>query len=83
MSGPLSWVAAGSAVFLGLLIFRRPLGAVMKLAARSALGLAGLWLFDLVGGLVGVQVGVNLLSGLTVGVLGLPGFGLLLLLPCL
>lgn len=83
MSAPLSWMAAGSAVFLALLIFRRPLGAAARLAARSALGLGGIWLFNQVGALIGVEVGVNLLTGLTVGVLGLPGFGLLLLLPCL
>ena len=31
------------------------------------------------GGLIGVQVGLNLVSALVVGALGAPGFGLLLL----
>lgn len=83
MSAPLGWLAAGGAVLVGLRLFRRPLGAAARLAVRSALGLAGLWVLDLAGGAVGVQVGVNLLSALTVGLLGLPGVGLLLLLPCL
>lgn len=74
-------VALGGLVLLVLL--RRPLGALVRLAARSAAGLAGIWLFNQVGALIGVQVGFNLITGLTVGLLGLPGFGLLLLLQCL
>ena len=35
----------------------------------------------LVGGLIGVTLGVNLFNALVLGVLGAPGFGLLLMLP--
>ena len=38
-----------------------------------------MWLFNQAGALIGIQVGVNLVSALVVGVLGVPGFGLLLL----
>lgn len=62
---------------------RRPLKAAGKLALRSAAGLGGIWAFNFAGSLIGVQVGVNLFTGLTVGLLGLPGFGLLLLLQCI
>ena len=41
--------------------------------------LAGLALFSQVGRLIGVQLGVNLVNALVLGVLGLPGFGLLLM----
>ena len=69
---------------LGLaVVLRRPLGAVVRLLLRSAAGLGGIWLFNHAAALIGVRVGVNLLTGLTVGLLGLPGFGLLLLLQCL
>lgn len=77
------WTAVAMAVIALAVLLHRPLGALGKLAARSALGLGGIWLFNHVGALIGVQVGVNLLTGLTVGLLGLPGFGLLLLLQCI
>ena len=38
-----------------------------------------LWLFRGVGTLLGVNLGVNLLNGLVLGALGLPGFALLLM----
>lgn len=73
-------LTAGAA---GLFLLRRQIGAAGRLLARSAAGLLFLWLFDLIASPVGMHVGLNLLTGLTVGVLGLPGFGLLLLLQCL
>lgn len=76
------WTVLALSVVAALILLRRPLGALGRLIGRSALGLGGIWLFNHVGGLIGVQVGVNLLTGLTVGALGLPGFGLLLLLQC-
>ena len=63
MSGWL-WAAAGAAV-LALVLFRRPLGVLCRLAVRSGLGL--------------VFLGVNLLNGLVLGLLGAPGFALLLM----
>ena len=72
------WAAAGAAVLL-LALFRRPLGALCRLAVRSGLGLVFLWLFQGLGGLLGVRLGVNLLNSLILGALGAPGFALLLL----
>ena len=71
-------IAAGAAVQV-LVLFRRPLGALGRLAVRSGVGLVFLWLFQGVGALLGVQLGVNLLNGLVLGALGLPGFALLLM----
>lgn len=82
MAGTMPWVILALSVLSVLLLLRRPLGVLGRLGARSAVGLGGIWLFNHVGALIGVQVGVNLVSGLTVGLLGLPGFGLLLLLQC-
>lgn len=72
------WAAAGAAVLM-LVLFRRPLGALCRLAVRSGLGLIFLWLFQELGGLLGVRLGVNLLNSLILGALGVPGFALLLL----
>lgn len=63
-----------------LVIFRRPLKGLLKLLGRTAVGLAGLFAFSHIGGLIGVTLGVNLLNALVLGVLGVPGFGLLLML---
>lgn len=68
------------AVLAALVIFRRALSGLLKLLGRTAAGLAGLFAFSHVGGLIGVSLGVNLLNALVVGVLGVPGFGLLLML---
>ena len=76
------WLLVTVAVLAALVFFRRPLQLLLRLLARSVLGLGGLWLFNLVGGLIGVQVGLNLITALTIGLLGLPGLGLLLLLQC-
>ena len=73
------WWAAAGAVVLLLVLFRRPLGALCRLAVRSGLGLVFLWLFQGLGRLLGVQLGVNLFNSLILGALGAPGFALLLL----
>ena len=78
MTGWVWWVVAGAAVLL-LVLFRRPLEALCRLAVRSGLGLVFLWMFHGLGGLLGVQLGVNLLNSLILGALGAPGFALLLL----
>ena len=73
------WLAVGALVLAALLVLRRPLAALGRLLLRSGVGLCLLWLFNQLGGLIGVQVGLNLVSALVVGALGAPGFGLLLL----
>lgn len=77
------WLLLTTAVLAGLVLLRRPLGALLRLLIRAGLGLGGIWLFNLAGGLIGVQVGMNLFTALAVGLLGLPGLGLLLLLQCI
>ena len=64
----------------GRLLLRRPAARLLRLALRSSVGLAALALFSQVGRLIGVELGVNLINALVLGVLGAPGFGLLLML---
>ena len=73
------WLAAGGLGLALVILLRKPLAALWRLVFRSGVGLCCLWLFNQVGGLIGVHLGVNLISGLVLGVLGIPGFGLLLL----
>ena len=60
--------------------FLSPLKTLTKLLVNTALGFGGLLLLRWLGSYIGVSLGVNLLNALVVGVLGLPGLGLLLML---
>lgn len=73
------WIAAGGLVLAALILLRKPLAFLWRLLLRSGAGLCCLWLFNQAGALIGVQLGVNLFSGLILGALGAPGFGLLLM----
>lgn len=74
------WLAVALLALSVLALLHRPLGRLIRLAARSAVGLAALALFSQVGHFIGVSLGVNLVNALVLGVLGVPGFGLLLML---
>ncbi len=74
------WGALALLLLAALALFHRPLGRLLRLAVRSSVGLAALALFSQVGHLIGVDLGVNLVNALVLGVLGAPGFGLLLML---
>lgn len=62
-----------------LLLLRRVVGAVFRLIFRAGLGLGFLALWMKSGVLAGMALGVNLVNALTLGALGMPGLGLLLL----
>lgn len=51
-----------------------------RLAVRTGAGMGVLALFSGIGQAIGVHLGVNLFNGVLLGVLGAPGFGLLLML---
>ena len=51
-----------------------------RFTVRAGLGLGVLGLFSGFWESIGVSLGVNLVNGLLLGVLGAPGFGLLLML---
>lgn len=60
-------------------IFNTPLRIALKLLGNTLLGFLALWAANLTAGLTGITLGFNLLNALVIGVLGLPGFVLLLL----
>ena len=51
---------------------------VFRVAGNAALGFGALWLLGRT--VPGLHLGLNVFNALVIGVLGLPGFGLLLLL---
>ena len=75
-----AWALAGLLLCGTLFLLRWPLAQLIRLAVRSSVGLAVLALFSQVGQLFGVTLGINLVNALVLGLLGVPGFGLLLML---
>jgi len=73
-------VAIVAAVLAALRFFKLPFKLIVRLALNTGAGLAALMLLDMTKELTGIALGVNLFSALVVGILGLPGFALLLLL---
>ena len=64
-------------ILLGVLrLTKSPLKTVFRVAGNAALGFGALWLRTV----PGLHLGLNVFNALVIGVLGLPGFGLLLLL---
>ena len=76
----LSLVMVGLILLIALLALRRTVGRLLRLGARTGVGLGVLALFSQLGGVLGIHLGGNLVNALVLGVLGVPGFGLLLLL---
>ena len=70
----------GIGVIYSAKLLGRPLKHLLRLCLRTGVGLAALAAFSPVGGLIGVSLGVNLANALVMGLLGVPGFGLLLML---
>lgn len=70
---------AGFFLIALLRVFSAPLKVAVKLLVNTLLGFLALWAVNLTAGLTGVALGVNLWNALVIGVLGLPGFVLLLL----
>ena len=60
-------------------IFSAPLRLALKLLANTALGFLALWAVNAASSVTGIVLGLNLWNALVIGVLGLPGFVLLLL----
>jgi inhibitor of the pro-sigma K processing machinery len=72
------WLLIALAVgFLAYLLYTRQLKWLLGVAKNSALGIIGLLLFNFFFGSFGLIVGINVITVLTVGLLGAPGFLLL------
>ena len=74
-----AWGGVAAAALLLLVLLRRPLRALGRLALRSGVSMVLLWLLRGVGGVLGIHLGVNLANGLVLGLLGVPGLALLML----
>ena len=61
-------------------LFRGPVKLALRVLVNSALGFGAVWLLNLTAAVTGIRLGLNVFNALFIGVLGVPGFGLLLLL---
>ena len=61
-------------------LFSAPLKIALRVALNSALGFGAVWLLKLTTAVTGLSLGLNLFNAVTIGILGIPGLGLLLLM---
>lgn len=73
-------ILAGFFIIALLRVFSAPLRVALRLLANTLLGFLALWVVQLTSGLTGIALGMNLWNALVVGILGVPGFVLLLLI---
>ena len=69
-------------VFLAVTVVRlaaAPVKLAVQVLLNSALGLCSLWLLNLTTAVSGISLGLNLFNALVIGILGLPGLGMLVL----
>ncbi|HCO49817.1 MAG: pro-sigmaK processing inhibitor BofA family protein [Firmicutes bacterium] len=66
-------------VVVCLRLFAAPLKLALKVAFNSALGFGALWLLNLTTSVTGLSLGLSWFNAIVIGILGVPGFGLLLL----
>ena len=73
-------ILAGFFIIALLRVFSAPLRVALRLLANTLLDFLALWVVQLTSGLTGIALGMNLWNALVVGILGVPGFVLLLLI---
>lgn len=75
-----SWLVTGLLLLSALVLLFRPLLRLLRLLLRSGVGLAVLALLRQAGKAFGINLGVNPINALILGLLGIPGLALLLML---
>ena len=75
----------GCIIFLFIIgkIFILPLKFIIKLIGNSILGAILLFVVNLVGGVFGFHIGINIVTAIATGILGIPGVILLIILKLL
>ena len=73
-------IIAAALTLLLLAILRFPIKIIFKLLINTLAGFAALLILNFLGGLIGVQIAVNWINAVVVGVFGIPGVALILLL---
>ena len=79
LSSPL-WPVLGVSLCALLLLVRGAMRTLLRVLVRSCLSMGGLAVLARIPALSGIALGVNPTNALVLGVLGAPGFALLLML---
>ena len=74
------WMIIACCVFLFMIFFVKPLRSLFKIARNSIMGSLLLVPINFIMSIFGVTVGINLFTGIFVGLLGFPGIITLYLL---
>lgn len=74
------YIACICCLFLFGRIFILPIKSILKLVLNSVLGGLIIYLINVVGGLVSFHIGLNYITAILVGILGVPGAILLVIL---
>ena len=74
------YIACICFLFLFGRIFILPIKSILKLVLNSVLGGLMIYLINVVGGLFAFQIGLNYITAIIVGILGVPGAILLVVL---
>lgn len=61
-------------------LFKSPLKLILRIGLNAVLGFAAVWVLNLTTQFTGLSLGLNWFNAAVIGVLGVPGFFLLLLL---
>ena len=75
----LAAILAGFLIIALLRVCSAPLRLALRMLANTLLGFLALWAVNLTAAVTGISLGLNIWNALVIGVLGLPGFVLLLL----
>ena len=62
-----------------LRLFSTPLRLALRVVANTSLGFGALLVLNWTAPVTGVALGINIVNALVIGILGIPGLGLLLL----
>ncbi|NLL70456.1 MAG: hypothetical protein GX238_04915 [Epulopiscium sp.] len=76
----LLWMILICCFILVLIIFAKPVKLLLKVVRNGLLGMAGIWILNFLFSSFQLQVGINWITGLVIGILGIPGVVLLYLL---
>jgi len=79
LSQIMPWLVGIVVIFVALALLCGPMRWLGRILVRTVVGIILLFATSSIGGLIGIHLGVNMINALVVGILGVPGFGLLLL----
>ena len=60
-------------------LFKSPLKLILRIGINAVLGFAAVWVLNLTSNVTGLSLGLNWFNTAVIGILGVPGFFLLLL----